>query len=438
MTMNFFKRRNPFFILGFLCSTLLGGGLSPFLDAAETDPWILTATYDGAINPAAAEWLIGALRKAHQKQAEAVVIELDTPGGLLESTRILVQEIMASSVPVAVYIAPSGARGASAGTFIALSAHIAAMAPGTRIGAAHPVELGKASEGDLRAKMENDAVAFIKSVAEARGRNAQWAEDAVRKSSSATEQEALRLRVVDCIAPDLPKLLQWMDGREVVTASGKTRMRTRDARRETYGMTLRVKILKTLSDPNIAYILMMVGVYGILYEMMNPGAVFPGVAGGICLILGLYALQTLPISYAGAALMVLALLLFAIESQITSGLVGLGGIVALLLGSLMLIPEEFPEFRISRALIFSLTGLTAAILSGLVWLMLKIKNRAIASGPESMAGEAGVAATALDPEGQVLVRGEIWNAEAPQRVEAGEPVEVVSVKDLKLLVRKKT
>lgn len=404
---------------------------------ASTRPVVIVASYDGAISPAATEWLISALRTANESQANALVIELDTPGGLLESTRLLVREIVASSVPVVVYVSPAGARAASAGTFITMAGHIAAMSPGTRIGAAHPVELGKEMKGDMRSKIENDTVAFIKSIAESKNRNVKWAEDAVRKSSSVTEYEALSLGVVDLVAKDLPSLLESIDGRKIVTTGGTKVLQTKDAEQKKYPMNFRVKILRILTDPNIAYILMMVGIYGILYEIMSPGAVFPGVAGSICLILGLYAMQTLPINYAGVALLVLAVLLFIIESQIASGLLGLGGVIALALGSLMLISGDFPYMQISRSLILSVIVTTGIFLFIVIGIMLKIRRRKPVSGTESMIGQIATAKTNLEPKGQVLLGGEIWNAESSEKILQGEEVEITAVDKLKLIVKKR-
>jgi membrane-bound serine protease (ClpP class) len=413
---------------------------SPAALASEPKPFtVLVASYEGAITPPAVEWMISAIHTAQKEQDQIVVIQLDTPGGLLESTRLLVKEIEASSVPVVVYISPAGARAASAGTFITLAAHVSAMSPGTRIGAAHPVELGKETKGDLRAKMENDTVAFIKTIATSRNKNIQWAEDAVRKSSSATEREALSLNVIDLIAKDLPRLLESLHERKVKTAGGTKTIKTKGASLKAFPMSLRIKFLRTLTDPNIAYILMMIGIYGILYEIINPGAVLPGVAGSICLIVGLYSMQTLPINYAGVALLVLAVILFIIESQATSGLLGLGGIIALGLGSLLLVPAEFPYMQISRTLIAGMVLLSAVLMLALISVLVKIRRRKPVSGAESMIGQTAVAKTDLEPSktGQVSFGGEIWNAESTEKILKGEPVEVIAVEKLKLIVKRK-
>lgn len=400
-------------------------------------PRVLVAPYEGAISPAASEWLISAIKRANEENVSALVIELDTPGGLLESTRILVKEIESSSSPVIVYVSPAGARAASAGTFITLAGHIAAMSSGTRIGAAHPVELGKEIKGDMRDKIQNDTVAFIKTIAESRNRNAKWAEDAVRKSSSITEQEALSQKVVDFVAKDLPELLRLVDGKNVVTQGGKKVLQTKNAEIIRLKKNFRLKILQILTDPNVAYILMMVGIYGILYEIINPGAVFPGVVGSICIILGLYAMQTLPISYAGAALIALAVLMFIIEGLVPSGLIGLGGVIALALGSLMLIPKEFPYMQISRMVVLTVIATTVLLMVGLMTLLVKMRRKKPVSGVEGMIGQIGTAKTDLNPDGQVLVNGEIWMAEAQEKISKGEEVEIISVEKLKLGIKKK-
>ena len=270
----------------------------------------MVISVDGVINPVSAEFIQKSIRKANDKKYEALVIELDTPGGLDASMRNIVKEIIGSEVPVVVYVYPSGSRAASAGVFIALASNIAAMAPGTNIGAAHPVGIGGQMDKTMAEKATNDAVAYIKSLAEKRGRNAQWAEDAVRKSISSTETEALRLKVIDFVAKDLNSLLSDIDGRRVQTASGDRILSTKNAGVVHEEMGVRLKILSLISDPNVAYILMLLGFYGLFFELTNPGSLFPGVIGGICLILAFYSFQTLPVNYAGLLLIILAIILF--------------------------------------------------------------------------------------------------------------------------------
>ena len=335
-------------------------------------PQVEVITYDGVINPVAAEYVTEAIGAAAERRAEALILKLDTPGGLDSSMRTIVKALLASEVPVIVYVAPTGARAASAGVFITLAAHRAAMAPGTNIGAAHPVAMGGGTmDEEMTRKVENDAAAYIKSIAERRGRNVQWAENAVRKSVSATEQEALTLKLIDLVAPDLPWLLDRLDGMEVATAVGTRRLATKGAQVIERPMGRRLRILSVLSDPNVAYILMLVGIYGLIFELSNPGAIFPGVVGGIALILAFYAFQTLPINYAGLLLIGLAVLFFVAELTVPSyGLLTVGGVIALTLGSLMLVRGDLPGFGLSWGVVAPaviLTVLFFAVMLRYAW-----------------------------------------------------------------------
>jgi membrane-bound serine protease (ClpP class) len=400
-------------------------------------PRVEVITYDGVINPVAAEYVADAIEAATERRAEALILKLDTPGGLDSSMRTIVKAILSSEVPVIVYVAPTGARAASAGVFLTLAAHRAAMAPGTNIGAAHPVALGGGSMDDeMKQKVENDAAAYLKSLAERRGRNVQWAEDAVRKSVSATEQEALTLKLIDAVAADLPSLLAQLDGREVVTLAGARRLATKDAEVAEFPMSTRLRVLAALSDPNVAYILMLIGIYGLIFELSNPGAIFPGVVGGIALILAFYAFQTLPINYAGLLLIGLALLFFLAELTVPSyGLLTVGGIVALTLGSLMLIRGDLPGFGLSWSVIAPaviLTTLFFAVMLRYAWR----SQRAIpATGIESLIGAAATAKTAIAPRGTVLVHGELWEATSGESIAADAPVEITAVEGLTLVVK---
>src|SRR3972149_209306 len=291
---------------------------------------VLVITLSGVINPVASEYIGKSIKIANEKKVEVLVIELDTPGGLDTSMRNIVKDIIGSEVPVVVYVSPSGSRAASAGVFITLAAHIAAMAPGTNIGAAHPVGIGEKMDKVMAEKATNDAAAYIKSLAERNGRNAKWAADAVRKSISATEEEALKEGVIDLVSKDLNSLLSDIDGKKVRTVMGEKGLNTAKANIIREGMGLRHRILDLISDPNVAYILMLLGFYGLFFELTNPGAIFPGVLGGICLILAFYAFQTLPVNYAGLLLILLAIILFILESQIISnGVLAIGGVIAM-------------------------------------------------------------------------------------------------------------
>ena len=286
---------------------------------SASSPQIDVLEYDGIINPPAAEFIAKSIKESTERKAAALIIRLDTPGGLDQSMRAIVKDIIASEIPVIVYVSPSGARAASAGTFITMSAHIAAMAPGTNIGAAHPVGIGGDDvKKDMAAKIENDAAAYIKGIAQKRGKNEQWAEDAVRKSVSVTAEEALKLKVIDLVAKDIDELLTAVDGKKVITEKGEVILNTKGAKINNIEMGIRTKILRLLADPNVAYILLILGIYGIFFELSSPGAIFPGVVGGIILILAFYGLQTLPINYAGLMLILLAIILFIAEVKVTS------------------------------------------------------------------------------------------------------------------------
>jgi membrane-bound serine protease (ClpP class) len=408
---------------------------------AET-PSVIIATYDGIINPVAAEYMGRAIAKANEKGSSAVVIQLDTPGGLDTSMRYVVKAISASRVPVVVYVAPSGARAASAGVFITLAAHIAAMAPQTNIGAAHPVGIGGGKmEKTMAEKVENDAVAYIKSIAEKRGRNAKWAEDAVRKSISSTETEALNQHVIDLVAPNLNELLIDIDGRQVETAAGLVKLKTRGAEIVKMDMGFRYRVLSLISDPNVAYILMLLGIWGLFFEFTNPGAVFPGVAGGICLILAFYAFQMLPVNYAGVLLILLAVIMFILEVKVPShGALTVGGIISMTIGSLMLFntSASMPFLRLSIAFVVPAVILTALFFALTIRLALKAFRRKPVTGYEGMSGEEAVAAGDIDTGGgTVLIHGEIWSAFSEAPIRKGETVIIEQRHGLKLKVRKK-
>ncbi|MCG3116550.1 MAG: nodulation protein NfeD [Candidatus Manganitrophus sp. SA1] len=394
-------------------------------------------TYDGIINPVSSELFTTAITQAEQAGAEALIIQLDTPGGLDTSMRDIIKAMVASEIPIVVYVAPSGGRAGSAGVFITLAAHLAAMAPGTNIGAAHPVAMGGEMDEEMKKKVTNDAAAYIRSLAERRGRNAEWAEKAVRESVSITEQEAVKLNIVDLVADDLSDLLKKIDGRTVATSRGKQTLSTENAEVVKNPISLRLRILKAISDPNVAYILMLVGITGLIAELYSPGAIFPGVVGAISLILAFYSFQTLPINYAGLLLILLAVVLFIAEAFVPSfGLLGLGGITALLFGSLMLMDTDLPALRISPAVIFS--TMAVILLFSLVFIRAawRAQRGGTVTGKEGMVGEVGVAIADLAPRGMVRVHGEIWQAEGDEPIAKGEEVAVTEVIGLKLRVRK--
>jgi membrane-bound serine protease (ClpP class) len=396
-------------------------------------------TVDGIINPGLADYVIKGIQRASTDDSQCLVIELDTPGGLDLSMRSIIKEILNSKVPIVVFVTPSGARAASAGVLISLAAHITAMSPGTNIGAAHPVTIGGEKIGkEMSEKMVNDAAAYIETIAHKRNRNVDWAVKAVRKSVSITEQEALRLKVIDLISPSLENLLEEIDGRTIVTADGPKILRTRHAKVERFKMGIRHRILDTISNPNIAYILMMIGMVGLYFELSNPGAVLPGVIGGICLILAFYAFQTLSINYAGILLILLAVIFFIAEIKVQSfGLLAVGGIISLLLGSMMLFESPNPALRLSWKVLIPTVIIVSAFFLVTAGLAFKAYRRKPATGSEGLIGMEGVAETDIAPEGKVFVHGENWNAFSEEVITKGEKVIVLEVKGLKIKVRKK-
>jgi membrane-bound serine protease (ClpP class) len=399
---------------------------------------VITIKIDGTINPASAGFISRAIEKAENENAACLVISLNTPGGLLASTRNIVSKMLESKVPVIVFVAPAGAHAGSAGVFITIAAHIAAMAPGTNIGAAHPVQMEGQMDTIMNEKATNDAVAFIRTIAEKRKRNPQWAEDAVRKSLSITETEALQQQVTDLIAKDIPDLLQKIDGKIVEAHRGAISLRTKSAPVEVLEMTAIDKLLNIISDPNLMYILFLLGLYGLLFEMYNPGAIFPGIVGVIALILAFYSMQTLPVNYAGLALIIFAVILFLLEIKIVShGLLAIGGIISLLLGSLMLLPSGSPvEYvQLSKTVIIAAVTLSAMFFLFILGFGIKAQRAKPVTGTAGMIGEKGIALETLDPSGTVHVHGERWNAESVSgTIDKGAKVCVVEMKNMKLKV----
>jgi len=397
---------------------------------------VYVATYEGVINPVSAEYINHVLAEAQEATATAVVIRLDTPGGLDTSMRLIIKDITSSPVPVIVYVSPSGGRAASAGVFILYAAHIAAMAPGTNVGAAHPVAMGGGEmDAVMKEKVENDAAAYIKSIAAKRGRNVKWAEDAVRKSVSVTEKEALALKVIDLIADDVPSLLKAIDGRQVITGAGKVVLHTKGALLKDFPMGWRLEALKGLSDPNIAFILMTLGTIGLLAELYNPGAILPGIVGAISLILAFYSLQTLPVNYAGVLLIILGIVLFILEIKVTSyGLLSLGGLAALIFGALLLVKTDAPFLKVSLSFIIPTAVLVGTVLMTLTWIAVRTQRRRSVTGAEGMVGTIALAKTDVAPRGRVFVHGEIWDAVSDEPIREGEEARIKGVSGLTLKV----
>jgi len=432
-----FPRNLPRLLLPIISTAALLTALFAIPLPVRADSFVLLATYDGVINPVSAEYLHDALASAQESGAQALIIRLNTPGGLDTSMRLIIKDITGATIPVVVYVSPSSGRAASAGVFITMAAHVAAMAPGTNIGAAHPVAMGGGEmDKAMKEKVENDSVAYIKSIAEQRGRNVAWAEDAVRKSVSVTEREALKLKIVDLVAEDMPALLKQLNGRTISLQSGQAVLHTADTSVREFPMGLRLEFLKTLSDPNIAYLLMTIGTVGIIAELYSPGAILPGIVGAISLILAFYSLQSLPVNYAGVLLFLLGIVFFILEATVTSyGLLAIGGVISMLLGSVMLIKTDVEFLQISWSVILPVVALAAAFSLFIVGMGVRAMRRRPATGREEMVGLVGIVKTALTPRGQLAVHGELWEAISERPLQPGDKAEVIRVDGLRLYVK---
>ena len=416
--------------------------------AQDEAPRVKPISIDGTITPVMARYVERAIDRAEDDGAAAVVLEVDTPGGLGSAMDDIIEDILQSEVPVVVYVSPRGARAASAGVFIAYAAHVAAMAPGTRIGSATPVFVGddgEAANGDdaLARKATNDAVSQIKNLAQLRGRNAEWAEQAVRDAANVTADEAYQLKVVDVLAPDVETLLNDIDGRVVRLETGEVALRTRGAELRDVDMGLMEQFLQLLADPTVAYLLLSLGGLGLFLELSNPGAILPGVVGGLCLLLALYGLGTLPVNWAGVLLIGFAFLLFAVDLFVPSfGSLTIGGIVSFVLGSYLLIGSDAPPgFEVARPAIWTLTACLAAFFLFVGGSVVRARLRRPATGREGLVGEVGEVRQTLAPNGVVHLHGELWQATAADpglQIPAGTPVVASRIDGLRLTVRPAT
>ncbi len=399
--------------------------------AAKGDVYIVAI--NDAISPGIAEYIKNSIERAEREEAACLIIELDTPGGLAESMRLIIKDILGSPVPIVVFVAPRGARAASAGVMITMAADVAAMAPGTNIGAAHPVGAGgKDISGKMSEKVINDMVAHAKSVAEKRGRNQKWVEEAIRESVSVTETEALKENIIDLIAEDTDDLIRQLNGLKI---AGKGELKLDNAKKEIVEPSLRTNILKTISNPNIAYILLMIGLAGLYFELSHPGAIFPGVIGGISLVLAFFALQTLPVNYAGILLIVLAIIFFIMEMKIPSyGLLSVAGVLSLLLGSLMMFKDTDPDMGLSLKVLLPTIILISGFFVFVAGLVFRAQMSKPRTGTKGLVGEIGIVKQALTPEGKVFVHGELWNARAQEEIDENAKVRVINVVNLMLEV----
>lgn len=405
---------------------------------AEVPP-VFVIRMEGTIAPPNADYFARALAQAKERGAQLMVIELDTPGGMMDAMERIVKDIMSSDVPVAVYVSPSGAKAGSAGVFITLAGHIAAMAPGTSIGAATPVaSTGEDIPGKMGQKVENYAVSYIRSIAKQRGRNVDWAERAVRQSAAISEEEAVQKRVVDLVASNLNALLEQVDGRKVKVGQRTVTLRTRNAPVVRVEMVLRERLLHVLANPNVLAVLGVLAVFGLIAEIQNPGAIFPGVVGAISLVLMLYGASVLPVSWAGIALLLLALVLFAAEAFTpTYGLLTIGGAVSMLLGFLMLFESPDPTLRVSWVLAVTLTGLSTLFFVFIVAAGIRAQRARRVTGLEAVQGAIAVARTDIDPRGKIFYDGAYWNAvSAGEPIKAGERVVIERMEGLTAFVRK--
>ncbi|MCK9538192.1 NfeD family protein [Dokdonella sp.] len=450
---------------------LLAAALPGFVDstapASHGPSRVVLLQVDGAISPASADYVVRGIAEAEEMQAALIVLQLDTPGGLDRAMRDIIKAILASPVPVVGYVAPAGSRAASAGTYILYACHVAAMAPATNLGAATPISiiggdrlplpqtprpgqaddkadgaqdgdkspLPEAEQGAESRKVVNDAVAYIRALAEQRGRNADWAEQAVREAVSITADQALKLRVIDLVAPDLPGLLAALDGRKVQTLAGDITLHTRGAVVDTLQPDWRSRFLAVIADPSVAYLLLLLGLGGLLFEGYSPGAVLPGVVGAICLLLALYAFQMLPVNYAGLALIALGVALIIAETFVpTYGTLGIGGVVAFVTGSVILMDTDVPGFGIPLPLLVGISIAAALALAGIVWLALRSQRQPQVSGREQMVGSVGVAVGTFDRRGMVHIHGERWQAMTDRPVQDGQALRVTGIDGLILRV----
>ncbi len=424
------KTRNylaVFFLLAFASLSVCA-----FAPAEEKQPVFDVITVQAPITPPIAGYIVRSIEQATRDKVQGIIVMLDTPGGLDLAMRDIIKAMLNSEIPVIVYVAPSGARAASAGAIITITAHVAAMAPGTNIGAAHPVSVGVGKMDETMAKkVENDMVAYARSIALKRGHNPEWVEKAIRESESLTAEDALKQKVIDYLATNTDQLLAQIDGKKVTVSSGDIAIQSKGAKLNFKEMSLRQKVLITISDPNIAYLLFLLGLAGLYFEFSNPGAVVPGIVGGISLILSFFALQTLPVNYAGVLLILFAVILFIAEIKVMShGILTIGGIISLVLGSLMLFESPDPALRLSLQVMIPAVIVVSLFFIGVIFLAVKAQMRRPHTGGEGMIGMNGETVTDIEKSGKIFVNGEYWNAFSKEPIAKGKKVRVVAISGL--------
>jgi membrane-bound serine protease (ClpP class) len=427
------------FLLAIGCQSRDNGDPSTLAETPhrDTPPIVVHGDIKGPIGPVTMDYVSRVVDRAEMDNAQCVIFSMDTPGGLDASMRSVIKTILSSPVPIVIFVHPSGGRAASAGAIISLASHVVAMAPSTNIGAAHPVPVGQGQMDDeMMAKVTNDAAAYARGLAKDRGRDVEWAEKIVRESHSSTAEEVLELGVIDMIADDIPDLLEQLDGHTVEIGGEDRSLSTAGARVVDITLSFRERFLAKISDPNIAYLLMLLGIFGIFFELQNPGAIFPGVIGGIAILLAFYALQLLPVNYAGVALILLAIIMFVLEIKIPSGgLLTVGGVVAMIIGSIMFIDSPLPFMKVSFSVIVPSVIFTALFFLFAVGMGLRAQRKKVATGSRGLTGEVGTAIEDIAETGRVFVHGEYWNARSDEPIPSGSKVQIVDVDGMRLRVK---